>query len=215
MIVDPDTCVRLPELSATKRGLLEKRLRGGLKTRTATAAIPRRAPAEHAPLSFAQQRLWFSYQLAPERPLYNICVALRLQGRLDCVALEKSLAAIVVRHESLRTRYVCVGDEPFQVIDGSPAVRLAVVDLKAVSEDQRDAEIERLLREEASRPFNLSRDLMLRAVLARFGGTDQILYLTLHHIAADGWSLGVLFNELGELYEAYVDGRPPAVFARA
>ena len=134
MIVDPDTCVRLPELSATKRGLLEKRLRGGLKTRTATAAIPRRVPAEHAPLSFAQQRLWFSYQLAPERPLYNICVALRLQGRLDCVALEKSLAAIVARHESLRTRYVCVGDEPFQVIDGSPAVRLAVVDLKAVSE---------------------------------------------------------------------------------
>ena len=211
MIVDPDTCVRLPELSATKRGLLEKRLRGGLKTRTATAAIPRRVPAEHAPLSFAQQRLWFSYQLAPERPLYNISVALRLQGRLDCVALEKSLAAIVARHESLRTRYVCVGDEPFQVIDGSPAVRLAVVDLKAVSEDQRDAEIERLLREEASRPFNLSRDLMLRAVLARFGATDQILYLTLHHIAADGWSLGVLFNELGELYKAYVDGRPPAL----
>ena len=182
-----------------------------MKTRTATAAIPRRVPAEHAPLSFAQQRLWFSYQLAPERPLYNISVALRLQGRLDCVALEKSLAAIVARHESLRTRYVCVGDEPFQVIDGSPAVRLAVVDLKAVSEDQRDAEIERLLREEASRPFNLSRDLMLRAVLARFGAADQILYLTLHHIAADGWSLGVLFNELGELYKAYVDGRPPAL----
>src|SRR5207249_10493056 len=131
-----------------------------------------------------------------ESPLYNVCVALRLKGLLDREALEKSLAAIVARHESLRTRFVSLEGEPVQLIDEPPKVPLQVVELKAASNEHDEADIERFFGEEAGRPFDLSNDLMLRVTLGRLGGTDHVLILTLHHIAADGWSMGVLFREL-------------------
>src|SRR5713226_1548702 len=211
MIVDNETSLRRPELSAAKRAVLEKRLRGEWKHKPKAPGIARRSPSDRAPLSFAQQRLWFFYELAPESPLYNISMALRLKGRLDREALEKSLAAIVTRHESLRTRFVCVDGEAVQLIDESPAVVLREVDPNVVSDNQRDSEIQQLFTEEASHPFNLSSDLMLRAILARLDPTDHVLLLTSHHIASDGWSLGVLLGELTALYEAFVEGRSPVL----
>src|SRR5205814_2238314 len=175
MIADRDICTSRPQLSAAQRALLEKRLRGGFKTGAKGPIIRRRTPARHAPLSFAQQRLWFFYQLVPESPLYNVCVALRLEGRLDRQALEKSLSAIVARHESLRTRFFSLEGEPVQLIDDPPKLPLQGVDLKGASNEHYNADIQRLFREEAVRPFDLSNDLMLRATLARLGESDHVL----------------------------------------
>ncbi|MEW6305684.1 MAG: amino acid adenylation domain-containing protein [Verrucomicrobiota bacterium] len=207
MIVDNEAATRQAELSPAKRALLEKRLRGELKPKPKALAIPRRAPSELPPLSFAQQRLWFFHQLAPDSPLYNISLALRLQGRLDQRALEQSLSAIVARHESLRTRFVRVDDEPVQFIDEAASVPVRAVELNSTSESQCHDAIQQLFQEEAVRPFNLATDLMLRAVLARLGPDDHVLLLTLHHIASDGWSLGLLVRELAAIYGGIVAGR--------
>lgn len=211
MIVDDETSIDRSELSTAKRTLLEKRLRGELKSRPKIPAISRRSTSERTPLSFAQQRLWFFHQLAPESPLYNISLALRLQGSLNRDALEKSLAAIVARHESLRTRFLCVEGEPMQVIDEPPPVPLRLVDLSGRPASRHEAEIQCLFKEEASHPFDLARDLLLRPALARLSETDHALLVTLHHIASDGWSMGVLFRELAAFYEAFATGHLPAV----
>src|SRR5439155_3392785 len=107
------------------------------------------------------------------------------------------------------TRFVSLEGEPVQLIDEPPKVPLQVVELKAASNEHDEADIERFFGEEAGRPFDLSNDLMLRVTLGRLGGTDHVLILTLHHIAADGWSMGVLFRELAALYEAFIEGRAP------
>ena len=180
---------RHAELSAEKRALLEKRLRGAAKGSANRAGIPRRADRTTAPLSFAQQQLWFLDQLAPNSALYNLCAAVRLKGPLQRDALQKALGAIVARHESLRTRFVAVEGNPAQVIDPPKPVELPVLDLTALPAQSLEAEARRRLADEARRPFDLTRDLMLRAALLRLGGAEHILCVTAHHIAADGWSL--------------------------
>src|ERR687884_1074376 len=104
-----DISIRRSKLSAAKRALLEQRLRGGLKTTSAAPTIPRRAERATAPLSFAQQRLWFIDQLEPGNPAYNMPIAVRLAGSLDVRAVHLSLGEIVRRHEILRTRFIVVG----------------------------------------------------------------------------------------------------------
>jgi len=155
MIVEDEITLRRAEFSAEKKALLEKRLRGGRKDAVG-ATIPRRTQRSHAPLSFAQQRLWFLDQLEPSSPLYNLPVALRLRGRLDRDALQKSLSAIVARHEVLRTRFEAVDGNPVQVIAGSATVELPVVDLSEVSGLQREVELQRALEAEARRAFAVS-----------------------------------------------------------
>src|SRR5882672_5491697 len=120
---------RRPEFSAEKQALLEKRLRGAPQGSGRSPAIPRRGHRDEAPLSFAQQRLWFLDQLEPGSPLYTMPLALRLHGQLNRRALEKSLAAIIARHEVLRTRFVARDGEPTQVIIGQQAMEWPVVNL--------------------------------------------------------------------------------------
>src|SRR5439155_9401769 len=132
MIVENGIAPARAELSAEKQALLEKRLRGAAKGAANRGGIPRRADKADAPLSFAQQQLWFLDQLAPHSALYNISAAVRLRGRLNENALEQALAAIVARHESLRTRIVAVEGSPTQVIDESQPVALPVNDLSAI-----------------------------------------------------------------------------------
>src|SRR5258706_4101012 len=134
MIVEEKITSRRAELSAGKKALLEKRLRGARKD-TARTVIPRRTRRGRAPLSFAQQRLWFLNQLEPGSPLYNMPVALRLRGRLDRAALQKSLNAIVARHEALRTRFEAEDGNPVQVIAETAVVEIAETDLS----QRRDA----------------------------------------------------------------------------
>jgi len=146
-------------------------------------------------------------QVTPGLPLYVICRAWRLRGRLDVGALERAVAAVVGRHESLRTRFGDEAGEPFQVVDDAPAFSLRLADVSDHPPANREAGMQRVLDEAARRPFDLARDLMLRAVLVRLAVEDHVLLLQLHHIAADGWSLGILLGELSASYAAQLEGR--------
>ena len=159
------------------------------------------------PLSFAQERLWFLGELDLGSAVYNIPMVLWLDGALDVAALRSGLEELVRRHEALRTRFETVVGRPVQVIEPICSLEMPFVDLSELPEVERDAEATRLCREEARRPFDLGRDLMLRAKLFRLDVGRHALFLNLHHIAADGWSLEVLLRELGSLYEAFCKGQ--------
>ncbi|MCP4661294.1 MAG: amino acid adenylation domain-containing protein, partial [bacterium] len=163
------------------------------------------------PASFAQQRLWFIDRLVPDNPLYNMVSAFRLRGSLDLVALRRAFAEIVRRHETLRTTFRSEAGEPRQVIARSLAPALPLVDLEALPEARRAAELERLSAAETRRPFDLTRGPLLRVTLLRCAGTpesEHAIFLTLHHIITDGWSTGIFFGELVSLYEAFAQGAP-------
>ncbi len=160
------------------------------------------------PLSFAQQRLWFLGQMEPESALYNVPMGLRLAGVVDVPVLQRCLSEILRRHESLRTCFEAVEGQPAQVIQPAASLDLPLVDLRALPEPEREGEVRRKSMEEAQRPFDLRRDIMLRATLFRLGERDHVLFLNVHHIASDGWSLGLLVGELKALYEAFVAGKP-------
>lgn len=163
------------------------------------------------PLSFAQQRLWFLYQLAPHNPFYNVPAAICLKGTLDRSALERSLREIVRRHAALRTRFATVDGQPVQVVEPNANVELAVVNLQSVAISERDRIRQQLATAEAQRPFNLTTDSLLRVTLLHFDVAESVLLLTMHHIVADGWSLGILIRELGYFYTAFVEKRSPTL----
>jgi amino acid adenylation domain-containing protein len=160
------------------------------------------------PVSFAQRRLWLIDRLEPGTTAWNMPFPLRLRGALDVGALERALAELVRRHESLRTVFPDVDGEPVQRILPAGPRPLAVVDLRALPDGAREAAGRRLAAEEASRPFELARGPLLRSVLLRTTDTDWALLLTLHHIVSDGWSMQVLLREVAALYRAGVRGRP-------
>ena len=194
------------DLSSKKRALLDALLEKEGAGGTAAARIPRRQETGPAPVSFAQRRLWFLDQLQAGTAAYNVPAALRLSGRLDAAALEAALNEIVRRHESLRTAFVAVDGEPRQVIAPSLHISLPTVEVSGATAEERENEARRLAREEAQRPFDLARGPLLRATLLRLAPEDHGLLLTLHHIASDGWSVGVLMRELTVLYRAFADG---------
>src|SRR5262249_20841698 len=163
---------------------------------------------ELLPLSFAQQRLWFIEQLEPESATYNVPASLRLTGRLDRDALQRTLSEVVRRHEVLRTTFVNHGGQPLQQIAAEAQEGLPLIDLSALANDTLEAEVERLARAEAGRPFDLAVGPLLRASLLRLGVDEHVLLFTLHHIISDGWSMGVLIKEVGALYAAATSKRP-------
>lgn len=190
---------------------MAKKIESARPTEESLQAPPlERVPRDgELPLSFAQQRLWFVDQLEHGSVAYNVPDAIRLTGRLNIAALEETLAALVARHESLRTTFATgTGGQPMQVIAPALSVPLPVTDLGSLPPLKRESEAERLVKEEAQRPFDLARGPLVRAHLLRLGPEDHILLLTLHHIISDGWSAGVLFREIGVLYEAFAEGRP-------
>jgi amino acid adenylation domain-containing protein/non-ribosomal peptide synthase protein (TIGR01720 family) len=160
------------------------------------------------PLSFAQQRLWFLDQLVPDNPFYNMPSAVRLQGQLDVAALVQSLNEVVRRHEALRTTFATVEGQPVQVIAPTLTVPLPVVDLSELPEAEREAEVRRLVVEEARRPFALAQGPLVRAQVLRLGAKEHVVLLMLHHIVSDAWSMEVLLRELGVLYAAFAQGQP-------
>jgi len=160
------------------------------------------------PLSFAQQRLWFLDQLAPGNLFYNIPMAVRLKGRLDVAALERSLNEIVRRHEPLRTTFETVRGKPVQVIAPELILPLPVVDLTDLPEAEREVEAQRRAQEEVRQPFDLAEGPLLRAQLLKLDEEDHVALLTMHHIVSDGWSMGVLVREIAALYGAFSAGKP-------
>ncbi|HEX9942196.1 MAG TPA: amino acid adenylation domain-containing protein [Thermoanaerobaculia bacterium] len=165
-------------------------------------------PGEPLPLSFAQERLWFLDQLEGPSPTYNIPAALRLLGRLDVPALARSLGEIVRRHAVLRTRFAALEGGPIQVVDPPAPFPLPVIDLSGLPPQTRDGEARRLAAAEAVQPFDLARGPVLRGTLLRLEPGEHAVLFTLHHIAGDGWSMGVLTRELAALYGAFAAGRP-------
>jgi len=164
--------------------------------------IPQIANRESAPLSFAQQRVWFLEQLEPNSPAYIVSNAQRLTGELNVSVLQQSLDAIVSYHEALRTNFIkSLDGSPIQVI-GTPRP----VELKLINVTRE--EVECLLNQEAQRPFNLESDLMLRATLLQINEQEHILLLIMHHIASDGWSMGILWQQLAAVYEAFLNRKP-------
>ncbi|HEX9940303.1 MAG TPA: amino acid adenylation domain-containing protein, partial [Longimicrobium sp.] len=159
------------------------------------------------PLSFGQERLWFLDRLQQGGATYNISEALRLSGGLDEAALERALAEIVRRHESLRTTFREVDGVPSQVIAPFGGFALPMEDLSALREAEREAEARRRAREDAALPFDLTAGPLFRAGLLRLAPGEHLLLLCMHHVVSDGWSMRVFFRELWELYDAYREGR--------
>ncbi|WP_323162118.1 non-ribosomal peptide synthetase [Pseudomonas fluorescens] len=151
-------------------------------------------------LSSAQQRLWFLAQMEGGNAAYHMPLNLRLRGSLDVAALERSFNQLVARHAALRTTFIAVEGEGRQLV-APPAhsVRLTVTDVQGHDAQER---LSRLIDEEGARPFDLSRGPLMRVSLLRLAADDHVLLLTQHHIISDGWSMGVLTRELGQLYEA-------------
>ena len=195
-------------LSAEQRALLEERLQGELVGTSRLKIIPRRQEQGPVPLSFAQQRMWFLDQLVPDNPFYNVPLAVRLTMQIDVTALERSINEIVRRHESLRTTFMVVGERPVQAIAPALIVPLPMIDLRELSEAEREVELGRLLAEQAQQTFDLVRGPLVRTTLLRLGDEDYVLFVMTHHIISDGWSLGVFIRELVMLYQAFSAGEP-------
>ncbi|HEX3527349.1 MAG TPA: amino acid adenylation domain-containing protein [Thermoanaerobaculia bacterium] len=165
-------------------------------------------------LSFAQQRLWFLERVEPGSPFFHLPAALDCRGLLDAGALARGLGEILRRHEVLRTRFALVGRHPVQIplslAEPAAAALLPCIDLSAlpVQPSCQGSELARLTAEEARRPFAPERGSLLHAALVRLGPQSHRLLLTVHHIAADAWSIGLLIRELGQLYAAFAGGRP-------
>lgn len=199
-------------LSQAKLALLQQRLRGNRPGERIVDEPIGKRPDGPVPLSPAQQRLWLLYRLEPDSPGYNYSTALRLQGRLDIRALDACIQEIVRRHEILRTRFVETHDETRQIVVPEMRVTLDIRDLGDLPAERREAEAIRLAQEESARPFDLNQGPALRANLLRLGGNPDdesfALSFTVHHIAYDGWSAGVLLKEFIALYTAFVEGKP-------
>jgi amino acid adenylation domain-containing protein/FkbM family methyltransferase len=159
-------------------------------------------------LSFAQERLWFLDRLAPGNVAYNVPAAVRLRGRLDPAALAATLREIVRRHEVLRTSFETTAAGPVQAIAEQLDLPLPLADLSRLPRAARETEALRVAGAASVRPFDLARGPLLRTALLRLGGDEHALLLTLHHIAADAWSLGVLLAEVAALYPAALARRP-------
>jgi amino acid adenylation domain-containing protein len=163
---------------------------------------------QELPLSYAQQRLWFSVQLEPNNPVYNISAAVRLTGHLNVAALEKTLNEIVRRHEVLRTTFPVVGQQPRQVIVPHLTMTLPLDDLSALPDEEREAEVQLRAREESECLFDLSHGPVLRVKLLRLSEVEHIALLTMHHIVSDRWSMNLLITEVSALYGAFSTNQP-------
>ncbi|MDQ1610281.1 MAG: hypothetical protein QOG00_212 [Pyrinomonadaceae bacterium] len=162
------------------------------------------------PLSFAQERLYFMEQLAPGSPIYNVPVAYRAEGELNLTALERSIAAVVARHETLRTEFKAVEGDVLQFVAEHVECRMEVIDLSGLAEDEREREAQRLSIEEARAGFDLTAAPLLRAKALRLSAGQHLLLITMHHLVTDGWSMNVFMRELAACYKAFSrDAEPP------
>ncbi|HKU75394.1 MAG TPA: amino acid adenylation domain-containing protein, partial [Pyrinomonadaceae bacterium] len=176
------------------------------QSRETASPIARAVRADRMPLSFAQERLWFIDQLEPGSAAYNLPHAVRLTGSLQVAALEQSVNEMVRRHEVLRTSFVDSAGQPAQQIAPELRIELPLVDLSSLSEREQRVMAQRLMREQARRPFDLRRAPLLRVHLVRFAEREHEFLFAMHHIASDGWSTAVLVREVGALYPAYLAG---------
>lgn len=206
---------RLANLTPEQRNLALQKLRerktGAVASETGSDTI---APAQRngtAPLSFAQQRLWFLEQMEGASSYYNEFGVQRLIGRLDVSALQQSLNELVRRHEILRTTFRENDGTPIQSIADAHDVEIESIDLAHLPERQVEREAMLLAEKEAKRPFDLSNGPLLRVALVRCSDERHWLMTNMHHIVCDNWSSAVFNREMAELYSAYSQGRPASL----
>lgn len=184
----------LAALSPEKRRLLEQKLREKAAVRNAF------------PLSFAQQRLWFLQELDPDGTAYNIPATVRLAGTLDVTALCAALQVVIDRHEILRTNFLTIENETVQLVAAQRELEFTLTDLAGKERGAAEAEAMRLIGIESQRLFKLSQGSLFRAHLYRIAPQEHLLLLAMHHIVADGWSVGLIIDELKQLYPALLQG---------
>ncbi|MDM8543253.1 amino acid adenylation domain-containing protein [Desulfococcaceae bacterium HSG9] len=168
--------------------------------------IERHKLTKHFPLSYAQKGMWLFELLSPDTPVYHIALAYRLKGTLKIAVLERSFNEIILRHTPLRTVFTTENDKPVQIIKPPAPLQLHVENQRTIKPDQQGAAIKRWILSKACQPFDLKTGPLIRIALLRLADTDYILSVTLHHIASDGWSTGVLIKELNTLYTAFNSG---------
>ena len=205
-MVSSEMAERRVKLSSVKQALLDKLSKGALAGSSDDEVIKSRQTHSPAPLSFAQQRLWFIDQLEPGSTIYSVPTAVTLRGTLNVAALERTLSEIVRRHEVLRTHFGVADNQPVQIITPPQPLTLPLTDLSELPAAEREATARHLAREEAERPFDLNTGPLLRVGLLRLSADEHICLLTLHHIVSDGWSVGVLIKEVAALYRAFSHG---------
>jgi amino acid adenylation domain-containing protein len=209
MALDPRLAARLALLSPAKRSFIEQRMRAARSAENTSIVTPI-LNAGAAPLSFAQEDLWHMEQSAPGSSTYNVPRAMRIVGPLDLDVLQASLAALVVRHEVLRTTVEAVAGELRAVVQTPSQPSMRVLDLRACAPIEREAQLDRVLREAAIEPFDLTRDLLLRATVVVLGAEEHAVALLSHHFASDESSARILFADFAALYSGLQAGKPIA-----
>jgi UDP:flavonoid glycosyltransferase YjiC (YdhE family)/alpha-ketoglutarate-dependent taurine dioxygenase len=208
----------IDKLSPEKLALLELKLTKKdreIVTKQTIPRLPRQTGVNYFPLSFAQERLWFVDRLEPGNPTYNIFGVVRLTGTLNVSALERAFNAIARRHESLRTTFAVIDDCPVQAIAPTLTFSLPVIELKAEGRGQRaeglidmqKSAFQQIITAEQEKPFNLSKESLLRVTLLKIEETEHLMLFSMHHIIADGWSMGILIRELTTFYEGFCTGK--------
>ncbi|OUS31223.1 hypothetical protein A9Q99_04290 [Gammaproteobacteria bacterium 45_16_T64] len=178
---------------------------GGVSKAPAMMAVDKSQPL---PISFAQQRLWFLDQLDPGTPVYNMPGAIRLDGVLDADLLNKVFSEIVNRHDSLRTGFISVDEQPMQVIADKGEWVVEFSDISHLPAEDRDLEALRQAQNEVSFSFDLEVGPLIRTRLLKLSDTSHVLIVNMHHIISDGWSNGILMQDLVSIYDAFSHGRP-------
>ncbi|UFH28619.1 non-ribosomal peptide synthase/polyketide synthase [Pseudomonas sp. CIP-10] len=161
-------------------------------------------------LSYAQQRMWFLWQLDPHGAAYNLPSAVVLKGALDTSAVQRAFEQVLQRHQALRTVFQTQGDDVVQVVQPA-AIVIEEHDLQALAAEARDAAVAQAVRDEAGLPFDLQQGPLFRVRLLKLAAQEHVLLLTLHHIVADGWSMNVLIQEFVHGYDALVRGQVPVL----
>jgi non-ribosomal peptide synthetase component F/pimeloyl-ACP methyl ester carboxylesterase len=212
---------RISELSPAGRGLAPKSLGAAAVNQMVpsdvmapvVAARCAKPPAESyvMPASAAQRRFWILERLTPGNPALHMRACVRLTGSVSVAALEKSLQALVHRHETLRTTFEGVDEDLVQVIAASRKISLSVVSIETTPSANREAELSESIRTEAAAAFDLGRGPLIRARLFRLGPQEHVLVITTHHILVDGWSQNVLQRELWTYYEAFAEANEPSL----
>ncbi|MEQ8754913.1 MAG: condensation domain-containing protein, partial [Coleofasciculus sp. G1-WW12-02] len=218
----PNLLAQLKERKAEIVEFLQKTAFGFSSSVEPIQPVPR---TTDLPLSFAQQKMWLINQLEGNNPTYNESVVVKISGSLQVAVLERSFREIIQRHEALRTTFKTVNGQPVQVILPTFAFTLPVIDLRSAcsstparslslvagesfSKTQQEAEVQRLLAEEIQQPFDLTKSPLMRVRLLQLGQTEHVLQIVMHHIVSDNQSVGLIFQELKALYEAFASAKP-------
>ncbi len=160
------------------------------------------------PTSFAQQRLWFLDQMSPGTPFYNITTGVQLNFPVSIDLLQQCVDEIVRRHEVLRTHFIAIQGQPYQVIAPALAIPIATVDLSDAPPDQQEVMYQNMIQQEVRQGFHLMQGPLVRVKLIKLHKARYLLLISMHHIISDGWSIGIFFRELEDLYESLSLHRP-------